>query len=120
LPPERIFACSGRGISGAIVELRYGIEAKINLDIEYSTTIKRCWAIPSFAGAPEAGFSMLLALPGSSALLQVSHDLSDVSEKGQDEVGFDLLSTTLAVHISKDMIIQITRTQATILSPTDW
>lgn len=63
---------------------------------------------------------MLLALPQSSALLHISHDLSEVVEKVQNEVKFDLLSTTLAVHVAKDAVIQITTTHATIVSPTSW
>ncbi|RYC55220.1 hypothetical protein CHU98_g10988 [Xylaria longipes] len=118
LTPEKIFVCSGRDKSGAIVELRYGNQAKIGLDLSYGSPIKRCWAIPSFDGTPEAGFFMLLALPEASALLHISHDLSEVSEKAQDTVDFDLFSTTLAVYVSKDLVIQITAAHATILSPT--
>ncbi|KAI3317448.1 hypothetical protein HD806DRAFT_541229 [Xylariaceae sp. AK1471] len=118
LAPARLFACSSRDASGAIVELRYGIQAKIGLDLLYNSPIRRCWAIPSFDDTPEASFFMLLALPENSALLQVSHDLAEVSEKGQNTVDFDLLSTTLAVHTSKDIVIQITTTHATIMSPT--
>ncbi|KAI0549721.1 hypothetical protein F4679DRAFT_545334 [Xylaria curta] len=117
LPPEKIYVCSGRDKSGAIVEMRYGIEAKIGLDLLYSSPIKRCWAIPSFESTPEAGFFMLLALPETSALLHISHNLSEVSEKDQHTVNFDLLSTTLAVHVSQDLVIQITTAHATIMSP---
>ncbi|KAF2967313.1 hypothetical protein GQX73_g6280 [Xylaria multiplex] len=116
--PDKIFACSGRGVSGAIVELRYGIQAKIGLDLLYSSRIKRCWVIPNFTGIPEDGFCMLLALPENSALLHISHDLSEVSEKAQSVVAFDLLSATLAVHVSKDITIQITTMYATIVSST--
>lgn len=63
---------------------------------------------------------MLLALLENSALLHIAHDLSDVSEKFQDEVEFDLLSTTLAVCVSKDVVIQVTTTHATVMSPTSW
>ncbi|KAI1422290.1 mono-functional DNA-alkylating methyl methanesulfonate N-term-domain-containing protein [Xylaria sp. FL1777] len=116
LAPGRIFACSGRDASGAIVELRYGIQAKIGLDLLYTSPIKKCWAIPSFNGAPEEGFFMLLALPENSAVLHISQDLSEVSEKDQSSIGFDLLSTTLAVHVSRDVIIQITTMHATMVS----
>lgn len=119
LAPDKIFVCSGRDKSGAIVELRYGIQAKIGLDMSYPSLIKNFWAIPSFDGTPEAGFFLLLALPENSALLHVSHDL-EVSEKAQDTVDFDLLSTTLAVHISRNLVIQITAAHVTILSPTSW
>ncbi|KAI0520793.1 mono-functional DNA-alkylating methyl methanesulfonate N-term-domain-containing protein [Xylaria bambusicola] len=113
----RIFACSGRDRSGAIVELRYGIEGKIGLDLLYTSPIKRCWAVPSLDSATRGGFFMLLALPENSAVLHISQDLSEVSEKDHGEVMFDLLSTTLAVHVSRDTVIQVTTMHATIISP---
>ncbi|GAP82946.1 putative thermotolerance protein [Rosellinia necatrix] len=119
LTSEKIFVCSGRGSFGAIVELRYGIQAKIGLSLSYLSPIKRCWAIPSFHGSQETAFFMLLALPQHSALLRIEDDLSEVSEKAQDTVDFDLLSTTLAVHVSREVVIQITTAHATILFPTE-
>ncbi|KAI1817496.1 hypothetical protein GGS20DRAFT_11650 [Poronia punctata] len=113
----RLFTCSGRGVDGAIVELRYGMRANIGLDLSYSSPIRRCWAIPNFDDIPDAGFHMLLALPESSALLQVSHDYKEVSEKGQDETNFDLLSATLAVYASQDLVVQITTAHVTIVAP---
>lgn len=118
--PKRIFACSGRDRSGAIVELRYGIEAKIGLDLIYTSPIKRCWVVPNLDTATEEGFLLLLALPQSSAILHILQDLSEVSEKDQDQTMFDLLSTTLAVHVSGNTVIQVTSTQATIVSPHGW
>lgn len=121
LPPERIFACSGRDQSGALVELRHGIQAKIGLDIDYSSPIQKCWAIPNLEGTPEAGFFMLLALPEQSALLHISHDLSEVSEKDRNtEKEFDLSSTTLAVYVSRDVVIQITAAHATVVTSSGW
>ncbi len=120
ITPGSIFACSGRDVSGAIVQLRYGIQAKIGLDLLYTSPIKRCWAIPGINGAPEEGFFMLLALPENSAVLHISQDLSEVSERDQSAVNFDLLSTTLAVHVSRDIAIQITTMHATIVSPNGW
>ncbi|KAI1172716.1 hypothetical protein F4777DRAFT_581671 [Nemania sp. FL0916] len=115
--PDRIFACSGRDMSGAIIELRYGIEAKIGLDLSYSSFIKKCWAIPSFSDTSERGFYLLLALPGTSAILHIPYDLSETPCEAEDTFGLDLLSTTLAFYVSKDVVIQITATHAVILSP---
>lgn len=120
LAPEKMFTCIGRGASGAIAEMRYGIEAKIGLDLLYDLPIKRCWAVPSFDNTQVASFFLLLSLPGNSALLQISEDLAEVTEKSQETVDFDLLSPTLAVDIRKDLVIQITTTHATIVSPGSW
>ncbi|KAI1272567.1 mono-functional DNA-alkylating methyl methanesulfonate N-term-domain-containing protein [Xylaria sp. FL0933] len=116
LAPGKIFACSGRDASGAIVELRHGIQAKIGLDLLYTSPIKKCWAIPSFNSTSEEGFFVLLALPEHSAVLHISQDLSEVTEKDQSAVDFDLLSTTLAVYSSEDIIVQITTMHVTIVS----
>jgi len=120
LPPDRVFACAGRGTTGAIVELRYGIQANIGLDLSYPSPIRRCWAVPNFEDVPNPGFFMLLALPQRSALLHISHDHSEVSEKDQDAANFDLLSTTIAVYSSRDLVIQITATNVTIVSAQSW
>ncbi|KAI1330850.1 mono-functional DNA-alkylating methyl methanesulfonate N-term-domain-containing protein [Xylariaceae sp. FL0255] len=116
--PGSVFVCGGRGKHGAVTELRYGIEAKIGLDLVYSSPIKRCWTFPDFDGNPGIGFLMLLTLPDSSALLHISHEFTEVAERSQSTVQFDLLSPTLAVYTTADLIIQVTQTYATIVSPT--
>ncbi|KAI1436657.1 hypothetical protein GGR50DRAFT_686351 [Xylaria sp. CBS 124048] len=118
LASERVFVCSGRDIAGAIVELRQGIQARLGLDISYSVPIRKCWAIPSFHGSMEGGYFLLLALPESSALLHISRDLSEVNENGQGMMPFNLSSVTLAVYVSKDVVIQVTTTHVTLVSPT--
>ncbi|KAI1493499.1 mono-functional DNA-alkylating methyl methanesulfonate N-term-domain-containing protein [Biscogniauxia mediterranea] len=119
LKPDRLFACSGRGIMGAITELRYGIQAKVGLDLTYSSPIKQCWPIPILGETIEDGFLMLLALPNRSAILHISQNLSEVSEKSQDAVQFDLSSITLAACQTKDMVIQITPAFITMVTPND-
>ncbi|CAJ2514245.1 Uu.00g023640.m01.CDS01 [Anthostomella pinea] len=107
--PDRVFACSGRGTSGAIIELRYGIEAKIGLDLTYISPIKQCWALPTcYDDTLDDGFFMLLGLPDSSAILHVSQDLSDVSERAQSAVKLDLSSATLAAYEGDGIVVQIT------------
>ncbi|KAI5926216.1 mono-functional DNA-alkylating methyl methanesulfonate N-term-domain-containing protein [Camillea tinctor] len=119
LKPDKLFACSGRGIMGAITELRYGIQAKTGLDLTYSSPIKQCWPIPILGETIEDGFLMLLALPNRSAILHISQNLSEVSEKSQDAVQFDLSSITLAACQTKDMVIQITPAFVTMITPDD-
>ncbi|OTA58363.1 hypothetical protein K449DRAFT_122920 [Hypoxylon sp. EC38] len=113
---DKVFACSGRGITGAITQFRYGIQARIGLDLTYSSNIKQCWAIPDF-DKPTEGFFLLLALPNVSTILHLSCDLSEASEKDHDAAPYDLTSTTLTVQECDGVVVQITMNYITIASP---
>ncbi|KAH9908606.1 mono-functional DNA-alkylating methyl methanesulfonate N-term-domain-containing protein [Xylariomycetidae sp. FL2044] len=115
---DRIFACSGRGIQGGIVEYRHGIQAKISLDLTYSSPIRRCWVVNKFNESGEGGSLMILSLPNSSAVLHLAQDLSEVTEKDQTEVTYDLSSSTLAVGDTGEMVIQVTTTCVTTVTQT--
>ncbi|KAI1339511.1 mono-functional DNA-alkylating methyl methanesulfonate N-term-domain-containing protein [Xylariaceae sp. FL0016] len=115
LQPDRIFTCSGRGVMGGISEIRSGIEAKIGLDLTYSSPIKQCWAFPSHENSIGDGFLMLLSLPNASAILHIAQDMSEVAEKFQNESPFDLSSTTLALYTIGDTVVQITSNRITII-----
>lgn len=117
LRPDKVFACSGRGITGAITEFRYGIQARIGLDLTYSSNIRHCWAISDFDGASEDGFYLLLALPNGSAVLHLSRDLGEASEKDHDAVPYDLSSTTLAAQETSDAVVQVTSNYVTVVTP---
>ncbi|KAI1379323.1 hypothetical protein F4677DRAFT_328209 [Hypoxylon crocopeplum] len=116
--PDKVFACSGRGITGAITEFRYGIQGRIGLDLMYSSHIRQCWAISDFTGTIEDGFFLLLALPNGSAILHLSRDLSEVSEKDHDAIPYDLSSTTLAAQETESIVVQITTNYVTVATPT--
>ncbi|KAI1386156.1 uncharacterized protein F4822DRAFT_306907 [Hypoxylon trugodes] len=111
---DKVFACSGRGITGAITQFRYGIQARIGLDLSYSSNIRHCWAISDFHGVVEDGFFLLLALPSGSAILHLSRDLSEVSEKDPESTPFDLSSKTLAVQELDGVVVQITTNCITV------
>ncbi|KAI0021260.1 mono-functional DNA-alkylating methyl methanesulfonate N-term-domain-containing protein [Xylariomycetidae sp. FL0641] len=115
LRPDKIFACSGRGELGAIAEFRFGIEANIYLDALCDAQVKQCWAIPALQERGTDGFDMLLALPNISTVVSISRDLSEYSVKTQEEVPFDLSSTTLTAHATKDMVIQVTTARITVV-----
>ncbi|KAI1765486.1 hypothetical protein GGR53DRAFT_465312 [Hypoxylon sp. FL1150] len=120
LRPDKVFACSGRGITGAITEFRYGIQARIGLDLTYSSNIKHSWAVSDFNEASEDGFYLLLALPNSSSVLHLSRDLSEVSEKDHDAVPYDLTSTTLAAQETSNEIVQVTTNYVTVVTPSGY
>ncbi|KAI1107047.1 hypothetical protein F4804DRAFT_258489 [Jackrogersella minutella] len=117
--PDRIFACSGRGITGAITQFRYGLQARIGLDLTYPFIVRQCWAISDLDldEDMERGFFLLLALPNASSILHLSGDLSEASEKDQDATPYDLTSTTLAVQEANGAVVQITANYITIVTP---
>ncbi|KAI1265782.1 hypothetical protein F5Y18DRAFT_46987 [Xylariaceae sp. FL1019] len=114
--PEKVYMCSGTGASGSILEMRYGIQAKIGLDLEYPSPIRHGWVISKYEAIPDDGFWILLALPEHSTLLEISHDFSEVSEKDTHTTGFDMSSVTLAVHVATDFVVQVTTTGITVVS----
>ncbi|KAI2624298.1 mono-functional DNA-alkylating methyl methanesulfonate N-term-domain-containing protein [Hypoxylon sp. NC1633] len=114
LRPDKVFACSGRGITGAITEFRYGLQARIGSDLTYASNIRQCWAVSDPSGIAEDGLFLLLALPNGSAVLHLSHDLSEVSEKEHDAVPYDLSSTTLAAQDANGKVVQVTTNYITI------
>ncbi|KAI0014250.1 hypothetical protein F4779DRAFT_632603 [Xylariaceae sp. FL0662B] len=119
LQPDKIFACSGRGIMGAITEFRYGMQAKIGLDLTYSSHIRQCWAISPLDESAEDGFYLLLALPHRSAVLHLSRGLTEVSEKDNDTIPYDLSSTTLAAEDVNSRVVQVTTTHIILVAPTE-
>ncbi|KAI0899955.1 hypothetical protein F4806DRAFT_271996 [Annulohypoxylon nitens] len=116
--PDKIFACSGRGITGAITQLRYGIQARIGLDLTYSSNVKQCWALSNYDGDIEDGFLLLLALPNGSSVLHLSRDLSEVSERDHDATPYDLTSTTLTAQDANDVSVQVTTNYITVSTTT--
>ncbi|KAI1090177.1 hypothetical protein F5B19DRAFT_335218 [Rostrohypoxylon terebratum] len=115
--PGKVFACSGRGITGAITQLRYGIQARIGLDLTYSANVKQCWALSNYKGNIEDGFLLLLALPNGSSVLHLSRDLSEASEKDPDATPYDLTSTTLTAQDANDAAVQVTPNYITVSTP---
>ncbi|KAI1205722.1 uncharacterized protein F4807DRAFT_464403 [Annulohypoxylon truncatum] len=113
--PDKVFACSGRGITGAITQFRHGIQARIGLDLTYSSYVKQCWAISNYDGGVEDCFFLLLALPNGSSVLHLSRDLSEASEKDHDATPYDLTSTTLAAQDADGVAVQITTNYITVV-----
>ncbi|KAI0888688.1 uncharacterized protein GGS22DRAFT_62226 [Annulohypoxylon maeteangense] len=116
--PDKVFSCSGRGITGAVTQFRYGIQARIGLDLTYSSNVKQCWAISNYDGDEEDGFFLLLALPSGSSILHLSRDLSEASEKDHDATPYDLTSTTLTAQDADGVAVQVTANYITVATPT--
>ncbi|KAH6659037.1 mono-functional DNA-alkylating methyl methanesulfonate N-term-domain-containing protein [Truncatella angustata] len=120
LKSDRIFACSGRGQTGTIVELRYGFEAKVGPEMDCGDPIKQCWVLDSPDSESDAEFYLLVAFPDRSDVFHVNVDTSKAEPQIQEEVPYDLSSTTLAaLEIDGGTVVQVTTGSVTVISPED-
>jgi hypothetical protein len=107
--PDRIFACAGKGVNGAIVELRYGLEAKLALSVEYPAHILEAWAFsPTYESPESADESLfLLSLGDRSAVLRLSADAKDISDD-ENNTMFELRYRTVTAGICQGYMTQVT------------
>lgn len=100
---DRVLACTGRGDHGAITELRYGIQARIQGSADYSQGVRRLWVLPD---SSRAGYFLLSSLPDQSSLcfLTPVGDWEDASDLNF----LDLDETTLAAGAVGTRSVQIT------------
>lgn len=113
---DGIFSASGRGQKGSVVQWRWGIQARIGLDIETGEPIRQAWTFTTHHHN-EGGLYGLLALPHSSVVLRFSESLDQVDAVPAEDTPFDLASRTLhAVQVS-ETIVQVTETSINVATP---
>ena len=101
-PRDRMYACTGRGEHGAVVEIRYGIQGEIQSSAEYLPGIRNVWVLPDAEGL---GFFLLCSFPDRSTMCFLNHgEWEDVSE---DEL-LDMQQTTIASTAVGELSVQIT------------
>lgn len=88
---DRVFACTGRGDHGAITELRYGIQARIQGSAEYHSGVRRLWILPD---SSRKGYFLLSSLPYRSSLCLLTP--SGDWEEASDFSPLEMNETTLA------------------------
>lgn len=100
---DRVLACTGRGDHGAITELRYGIQARIQGSADYVQGVRRLWVLPD---SSRAGYFLLSSLPDQSSLcfLTPAGDWEDATEFDF----LDLNETTLAAGAVGTQSVQVT------------
>ncbi|EPE03431.1 thermotolerance protein [Ophiostoma piceae UAMH 11346] len=122
--PDRMFAASVYGATGAITEFRSGLRACAGLDFDAGETIRRTWIFPVRNVDYDPSFHILVSFVDSSLALHLSADLAQVSSLGGSEeedgsdIGsadnntaqlYDLGSRTVAAALfSVDVVIQVT------------
>lgn len=106
--PDSIFTASGRGLNGTITQWRWGIQARIGLDIESGEPIRQAWVFPVRSNG-RTDLYALLALPHSSLVLHFGPDLGQVQAVEEEDTKYNLSSSTLFACQRKDgSIVQIT------------
>lgn len=114
---DSIFSASCRGLKGSVVQWRWGIQARIGLDIETGEPIRQAWTFTTHHGNVTVLYG-LLALPHSSIVLRFSENLDQVDAVPTEDTPFDLTSRTLhAVQVS-DTIVQVTEISINVATPT--
>lgn len=117
--PDRIFACAGKGAKGVITEFRYGLEAKIGLEMDYQMPIMEAWVLcPSFDSLDDDDDDslFLLSLGDRSAVLRLSADAQSVGDLGEHETKFDLRFRTIAASMHRSFTIQVTEQSIVLMN----
>lgn len=115
--PDRIFTASGRGQKGSLTELRWGIQARIGLEIDLDENVRQSWMFRAQEN-DEPDFYTLLSLPHSSTALHISSNLSQAVALDAGSVEFDVSSRTLcATKNEHGLIIQVTESSTSIITP---
>lgn len=109
LGPDRVFGTSGRGVTGAITEFRYGLRANIGLEIEYDA--QQSWVFATRTEDFDLEIHALLSLVDKSEALHLSGDLEQAESHSDGATLYDLESRTItAAQVSEDVIVQVTET----------
>jgi hypothetical protein len=113
--PDRVFVCAGKGVNGAIIELRHGLEAKLALSVEYATHILEAWAF--YSNSPDTmGESLfLLSLGDRSAVLRLSADAKEISDD-ESNTRFDLRYRTVAAGVCQGYKVQVTEQSIVVIT----
>ncbi|KAI9672529.1 MAG: hypothetical protein M1817_003295 [Caeruleum heppii] len=101
---ERLFACTGRGDSGAVTEIRRGLEARIGTIGPFLAGASDIWSLPD---AGETGIFLLIGFPVCAELLYISADL-EVSETDVEAGGLALDVRTLTATGFGTSAVQVT------------
>jgi hypothetical protein len=108
--PSKIFTCVGKGSKGGITELRYGLEARLGLEMKYNSPIMEVWDLSTDLDQSDSvdGFFFLLSLAGSSAVLHLSADESEITALDEYSTKLDLRYRTIAAATQGRSTIQVT------------
>ncbi|CAK7208473.1 hypothetical protein SBRCBS47491_000104 [Sporothrix bragantina] len=105
--PDRVFGTSGRGVTGAVTEFRYGLRADIGLEVDYPTPIKQSWIFATRTDTFDIEYHVLISLVDRSEAFYMSSDLAQFNAHDEGVQLYDLESRTLAAsQLSEEVILQ--------------
>lgn len=117
LKRDRLFLASGRGKQGCVVEPRYGVKAKIGLELDLEDPAKDVWLLPD-SRSEAGGMNLVVALPHSTQVLHISQGFDDVTAESSETTSFDLRWRTLYVSCApSDHIVQISEKTISLITP---
>jgi hypothetical protein len=119
LRQEKICACAGKGSKGVITEFRYGLEAKLGLEMDYEMPIMEAWVLcPTFDSLDDDDdvSLFLLSLGDRSAVLRLSGDANDIQDLEQADTKFDLRYRTIAASMHRSFTIQVTEQSIVLMN----
>ena len=106
--PDRVFGTSGRGVTGAVTEFRYGLRADIGFEVDYQSPVKQSWIFATRTDTFDIEYRVLISLVDRSELC-MSSDLAQFNVHDDSVQLYDLKSRTLAAaQLSEDVILQVT------------
>jgi hypothetical protein len=115
---ERLFACTGKPLYGAVTELRLGNEARIRFNAQLDVPPRGLWALPRQNTTQIDGesrqiwpLSIVLAVGNQSILLSLSENERNnqlIEEIEQSNSWLDLSSQTLLVTTCGQNLVQVT------------
>jgi hypothetical protein len=115
--PSRIFFATRRGPRGSVVEPRVGMQARIGLEMDFGEPTSQAWMFPDIRSQDGSSYA-IISLPYSTTVLCFSQDFKEVRSEPAETTPFDLSArTVLATHAPDDMIVQITETSITLVTP---
>lgn len=116
--PDKLYACVGKGIKGAVIEFRHGLEASVGVELEHQTLVIQAWAVSSPAedSTDQEGTGLLLCLGDRTAFLQLSSDAMAFSDVPQEKTRFDLGHRTIAANVHEQCKIQVTELSIIIIT----
>lgn len=114
---DRVFLASGRGKTGCVVEPRYGIKARIGLEMDLGDPAKDVWLFPD-SQLQDGSMNVVLALPHSTQVIHLSATFEDIVAESPDTTPFDLSSRTIhASCASPGYVVQVSESSVTLITP---
>ncbi|KAG9257331.1 mono-functional DNA-alkylating methyl methanesulfonate N-term-domain-containing protein [Emericellopsis atlantica] len=114
---DRLFFASGRGKDGAIVESRYGLRARIGIEVDIGEPIRQAWIFADNGRKDDNGVWVLAALPDSTKLLYIPDQYDEILDETASGASFGCSSRTLcAGQLPSGMIVQVSEGCVTLVT----